>query len=99
MGTFFLIITFLLVGVPGAAFVILQLIAAHRRQSLAVNWSSSEIQRRGLRIAEMERNTAAARQTIGELMMKVSTLRLTVERLEKLIEKSTTDTKAAAGKP
>lgn len=88
MGSVLLILGFLLIAVPGTAFIILQLIAAHRRQSLAYRWSASEIQRRGARIAEMERNTAAARQSIGELMLKVSTLRMTVDRLEKLIEKS-----------
>lgn len=96
MGSFFLILAFLLIAVPGTAFIILQLLAAHRRQSLAYRWSASEIQRRGARIAEMERNTAAARQTIGELMLKVSTLRMTVERLEKLIEKSKGDAAAPA---
>ena len=95
MGSFFLILAFLLIAVPGAAFIILQLIAAHRRQNLAYRWSASEIQRRGARIAEMERNTAAARQTIGELMLKVSTLRMTADRLEKLIDTSKSD--AAAG--
>lgn len=98
MSLFFLILGFLLIGIPGAAFIILQLIAAHRRQALAYRWSASEIQRRGMRIAEMERNTAGARQTIGELMMKISTLRLTIERLEKLIEKSKTAVAAPAKK-
>ena len=94
MGSFFLILAFLLIAVPGAAFIILQLIAAHRRQSLAYRWSASEIQRRGMRIAEMERSSAEARKTIGELMLKVSGHRMTVDRLEKLIE--STNAPAAA---
>jgi uncharacterized coiled-coil protein SlyX len=98
MTIFFLILGFLLIGIPGTAFIILQLIAAQRRQSLAYRWNASEIQRRGARIAEMEANTATARQTIGELMLKVSTLRMTVDRLEKLIEQSKTSVTAAAKK-
>jgi hypothetical protein len=88
MSAFFLVLAFLLVGIPGTAFIILQLLAAHRRQALAYRWSASEIQRRGARIAEMERATAVDRKSIGELMMKISTLRMTIDRLEKLIEKS-----------
>lgn len=88
MSVFFLVLAFLLVGIPGAVFIGLQLLAAHRRQALAYRWSASEIQRRGARIAEMERATAADRKTIGELMMKISTLRMTVDRLDKLIEDS-----------
>lgn len=88
MSMFFLVLAFLLIGVPGTVFIVLQLIAAHRRQALAFRWSASEIQRRGARIVEMERATATDRKTIGELMMKISTLRMTVERLEKLIEQS-----------
>jgi hypothetical protein len=88
MSVFFLVLAFLLVGIPGTVFIVLQLIAAHRRQALAYRWSASEIQRRGARIAEMERTTAVDRKAIGELMMKISTLRMTVERLEKLIEQS-----------
>lgn len=98
MSIFFLILAFMLIGIPGAAFIILQLIAAHRRQALAYRWSASEIQRRGARIAEMEKNTAAARQTIGELMMKISTSRMTVERMEKLIEQSKAAVAAGAKK-
>jgi len=88
MSAFLLILAFLLVGIPGTVFIVLQLIAAHRRQALAFRWSASEIQRRGARIAEMERTTAVDRKAIGELMMKISTLRMTVDRLEKLIEQS-----------
>ncbi|MCW0235316.1 MAG: hypothetical protein OJJ21_17085 [Ferrovibrio sp.] len=98
MSIFFLILAFMLIGIPGAVFIILQLVAAHRRQALAYRWSASELQRRGARIAEMERNTAADRQAIGELMMKTSTLRMTVDRLEKLIEKSNTAVAAGAKK-
>ncbi len=97
MSMFLLILAFLLIGVPGTVFVVLQLIAAHRRQALAYRWSASEIQRRGARIVEMERGTATERKTIGELMMKISTLRMTVDRLEKLIEQSGKPA-AAAGK-
>ena len=98
MSIFFLILAFMLIGIPGAVFIILQLVAAHRRQALAYRWSASELQRRGARIAEMERNTATDRQAIGELMMKTSTLRMTVDRLEKLIEKSNTAVAAGAKK-
>lgn len=98
MSMFLLVLAFLLIGIPGTAFIILQLIAAHRRQALAYRWSASEIQRRGARITEMERTTATDRKTIGELMMKISTLRMTVDRLEKLIEQSGKPATAAAKK-
>jgi hypothetical protein len=98
MSMFLLVLAFLLIGVPGTAFVILQLISAHRRQALAYRWSASEIQRRGARITEMERATANDRKSIGELMMKISTLRMTVDRLEKLIEQSGKPAPTAAKK-
>lgn len=98
MSMFLLVLAFLLIGVPGTAFVILQLISAHRRQALAYRWSASEIQRRGARITEMERATANDRKSIGELMLKISTLRMTVDRLEKLIEQSGKPAPAAAKK-
>lgn len=98
MSMFLLVLAFLLIGVPGTAFVILQLISAHRRQALAYRWSASEIQRRGARITEMERATANDRKSIGELMMKISTLRMTVDRLEKLIEQSGKPAPVAAKK-
>lgn len=98
MSMFLLVLAFLLIGVPGTAFIILQLISAHRRQALAYRWSASEIQRRGARITEMERATANDRKSIGELMMKISTLRMTVDRLEKLIEQSGKPAAATAKK-
>lgn len=85
---FLLVLAFLLIAVPGSAYIVLQLIAAHRRQRLAYRWSESEVKRRGIRIVEMEQSTAAARHTIAELMLKISSLRMTVEKLERLIEQS-----------
>jgi uncharacterized sporulation protein YeaH/YhbH (DUF444 family) len=98
MSMFLLVLAFLLIGVPGTVFVVLQLMSAHRRQALAYRWSASEIQRRGARIVEMERATANDRKSIGELMMKISTLRMTVDRLEKLIEQSGKPAAAATKK-
>lgn len=95
MSTFWMILAFFLIGVPGGAFVVLQLRAAHMRHSLAVGWNAAELQRRGRRIQDLEQQSVAERQAIAELMLKTSSLRMNAERLEKLIGKST---EAAAAK-
>lgn len=89
MTEFWSILAFFLIGVPGGAFVVLQLMAAHKRQILAVGWNAGELQRRGRRIADLEQQTVADRQTMAELMLKISALRMSVERLEKVIGQST----------
>lgn len=88
MMTFFMIIGFCLICVPGIAFVVLQVIAAHKRHNLAYGWNAAELQRRGRRIADLEQQSVAERQTIAELTLKISAQRMAVERLEKLIGKT-----------
>jgi hypothetical protein len=88
MTSFILIVAFCLIGVPGIAFVVLQLIAAHKRQNLAYGWNAADLQRRGRRIAELEQQCVNERKAIAELTLKISAQRMAVDRLEKLIGKS-----------
>lgn len=88
MTVFFLIVAFCLVGIPGITFVVLQLLAAHKRQNLAYGWNAAELQRRGRRIADLEQQCVNERKTIAELTLKISAQRMAVDRLEKLIGKN-----------
>lgn len=74
----------LLIGVPGAAFIVLQLIAQHKRQVLAYEWSSQEVVRRGQRLDELEKLAKNAQQKIAELTKQKLELETQVAKLEKL---------------
>lgn len=84
MMTFWLIMGALLIGVPGAAFIVLQLLAQHKRQVLAYEWSSQEVIRRGQRLDELEKLTRGAQQKIAELTKQKMELEAQVAKLEKL---------------
>lgn len=84
MDSFWLIMAAMLIGVPGATFIVLQLIAQHKRQVMAYEWSSAEVVRRGQRLDELEKLTKTAQQKIAELTKQKTELEAQVAKLEKL---------------
>lgn len=84
MTSFFLIITAFLVGIPGAVFIVLQLIAQHKKQVMAYEWSSAEVIRRGQRLDELEKFTKTAQSKIAELNKQKIELEAQVAKMEKL---------------
>ncbi len=84
MGSFWLIMGAMLIGVPGATFIVLQLIAQHKRQVSAYEWSSAEVVRRGQRMDELEKLSKTAQTKIAELTKQKFELEAQVAKLEKL---------------
>lgn len=84
MGSFWLIMGAMLIGVPGATFIVLQLIAQHKKQVMAYEWSSAEVVRRGQRMDELEKLSKNAQQKIAELTKQKMELESQVAKLEKL---------------
>lgn len=84
MGSFWLIMGAMLIGVPGATFIVLQLIAQHKKQVMAYEWSSAEVVRRGQRMDELEKLSKNAQQKIAELTKQKFELESQVAKLEKL---------------
>lgn len=84
MSSFFLILSALLIGIPGAVFIVLQLISQHKRQVMAYEWSSAEVIRRGHRLDELEKFTKTAQSKIAELNRQKIELEAQVAKLEKL---------------
>lgn len=84
MSSFFLILSALLIGIPGAVFIVLQLISQHKKQVMAYEWSSAEVIRRGQRLDELEKFTKTAQSKIAELNRQKIELEAQVAKLEKL---------------
>lgn len=84
MSGFWLIMGAMLIGVPGATFIVLQLIAQHKRQISAYEWSSAEVVRRGQRMDELEKLSKTAQQKIAELTKQKFELEAQIAKLEKL---------------
>jgi hypothetical protein len=84
MSSFWLIMAAMLVGVPGATFIVLQLIAQHKRQVSAYEWSSAEVVRRGQRMDELEKLSKTAQTKIAELTKQKMELEAQITKLEKL---------------
>jgi len=84
MSSFWLIMAAMLIGVPGATFIVLQLIAQHKRQVSAYEWSSAEVVRRGQRMDELEKLSKTAQTKIAELTKQKFELEAQVAKLEKL---------------
>jgi hypothetical protein len=84
MSGFFLILSALLIGIPGAVFIVLQLISQHKKQVMAYEWSSAEVIRRGQRLDELEKFTKTAQSKIAELNRQKIELEAQVAKLEKL---------------
>lgn len=84
MGSFWLIMGAMLIGVPGATFIVLQLIAQHKKQVMAYEWSSAEVVRRGQRMDELEKLSKNAQQKIAELTKQKFELESQVAKLEKM---------------
>lgn len=84
MGSFWLIMGALLIGVPGATFIVLHLITQHKKQVMAYEWSSAEVVRRGQRMDELEKLSKNAQQKIAELTKQKFELEAQVAKLEKL---------------
>jgi hypothetical protein len=84
MDGFWLIMGALLIGVPGATFIVLHLIAQHKKQVMAYEWSSAEVVRRGQRLDELEKLTKTAQSKIAELTKQKFELEAQVAKLEKL---------------
>lgn len=84
MSGFFLILAALLIGIPGAVFIVLHLISQHKKQVMAYEWSSAEVIRRGQRLDELEKFTKTAQSKIAELNRQKIELEAQVAKLEKL---------------
>jgi hypothetical protein len=84
MSGFWLVMGAMLIGVPGATFIVLQLIAQHKKQVMAYEWSSAEVVRRGQRLDELEKLSKTAQQKIGELTRQKIELEAQIAKLEKL---------------
>ena len=84
MGSFWLIMGAMLIGVPGATFIVLQLIAQHKKQVMPYERSSAEVVRRGQRMDELEKLSKTAQQKIAELTKQKVELEAQVAKLEKL---------------
>ena len=84
MSGFWLIMGAMLIGVPGATFIVLQLIAQHKKQVMAYEWSSAEVVRRGQRLDELEKLSKTAQQKINELTRQKFELEAQIAKLEKL---------------
>lgn len=83
-----LILAFLLIGVPGGVWLVLQIHAAQKRAQTAYDWSRAEIVRRTKLLEEREKAAGEIKKTIGKLMQEVTQLRTERDRLEQMIEKS-----------
>ena len=84
MSGFWLVMGAMLIGVPGATFIVLQLIAQHKKQVMAYEWSSAQVVRRGQRLDELEKLSKTAQQKIAELTKQKFELEAQVAKLEKL---------------
>ncbi|QDO98346.1 hypothetical protein FNB15_14165 [Ferrovibrio terrae] len=84
MSSFWLIMAALLIGVPGATFIVLHLIAQHKKQVMAYEWSSAEVVRRGQRMDELEKLSKTAQSKITELTKQKFELEAQIAKLEKL---------------
>ncbi|MEL3892861.1 hypothetical protein V6B08_21490 [Ferrovibrio sp. MS7] len=84
MTEFWLILAALLIGIPGALFIVMQINAAHRRQVMAYEWNSAEVIRRGQRLDQLEKLTKDAQKKIAELTKENFELRAQVAKLERL---------------
>lgn len=84
MTEFWLILAALVIGIPGALFIALQINAAHRKQILAYEWSSAEVVRRGQRLDQLEKLTKDAQKKINELTKENTELRVEVAKLERM---------------
>ncbi|WP_300302487.1 hypothetical protein [Ferrovibrio sp.] len=88
MTSFWLIMGALLIGVPGATFIVLQMIAQHKKQIYAYEWSSQEVIRRGQRLDELEKMSRGAQHKIAELTKQKFELEAEIVKLEKLASKA-----------
>lgn len=84
MTEFWLILAALVIGIPGALFIVLQVNAAHRKQVLAYEWSSAEVIRRGQRLDQLEKLAKDAQKKINELTKENTELRVEVAKLERM---------------
>ncbi|WP_428246408.1 hypothetical protein [Ferrovibrio sp.] len=84
MTEFWLILAALLIGIPGALFIAMQINAAHRRQVMAYEWNSAEVIRRGQRLDQLEKLTKDAQKKIAELTKENFELKAQVIKLERL---------------
>ncbi len=84
MTEFWSILAALVIGIPGAVFIVMQLKAAHRKQVLAYEWSSAEVVRRGQRLDQLEKLTKDAQKKINELTKENTELRMEVAKLERM---------------
>lgn len=84
MTEFWLILGALVIGIPGAVFIVMQVIAAHKRQVMAYEWSTAEVVRRGQRLDQLERLTKDAQKKINDLTKDNTVLRAEVAKLERL---------------
>src|SRR3546814_1133992 len=91
MTSFWLILGALVIGLPGAAFIVLQMINQHKRQIMAYEWSAQEVVRRGQRLDEMEKLTRGAQHKIAELTRQKIELEAQVAKLEKRSEEHTSE--------
>jgi|SRR5690606_102654 DNA-binding SARP family transcriptional activator len=88
MPTFWLTMGAVLIGLPGAVLIVLQLIAQHRKQMLTYEWSAQEVIRRGQRLDELDKLARTAQQRITELNKQKSELQAAISKLEKLASKA-----------
>ena len=86
MYEFVAIVGFWLIGVPGIVFLFLNMRAAERRKTLAYEWNSSELERRHLRLQQMEIQAGEIRRKIGELMLEKSRLDARAGKLQTIID-------------
>jgi hypothetical protein len=96
MYEFLAIISFWLIGVPGIVYLFLNLRAAERRRALAYEWNSSELERRQLRLQQMEVQAGEIRRKIGELMLEKSRLDAQAGKLQNIIDERQTGGTAPA---
>jgi len=90
MTEFWLLLGALIIGIPGAVFIVMQVIAAHKRQVMAFEWSSAEVVRRGQRLDQLERLTKDAQKKINELTKENTVLRVEVAKLERMAAQAIT---------
>ncbi|MBX3454297.1 hypothetical protein [Ferrovibrio sp.] len=84
MTEFWLILGALIIGIPGAVFIVMQVISAHKRQVMAYEWSTAEVARRGQRLDQLERLTKDAQKRINDLTKENTVLRAEVSKLERM---------------
>lgn len=82
MTDFWLLLAALVIGIPGAVFLVLQVTRIHRKQVLAYEWSAAEVVRRGQRLDELEKLTKDSKKKIGELMKENASLRAELAKHE-----------------